>query len=59
MAKSFNKTAQKQIEHDDKMMEDNLELAYEFVKQAVIAKAEKTLVDWKNMSLVSKSLIIN
>lgn len=44
MAKSFNKTARKQIEHDaeiDKMMEDNPELTFEFVKQAVIAKAEK------------------
>lgn len=44
MAKALNRTAPKQIEHWAKigeMMEDNPDLPYEFVKQAVIAKAEK------------------
>ncbi|WP_153448363.1 TA system antitoxin ParD family protein [Vibrio algicola] len=44
MAKVFSRTAPKQIEHWAKigeMMEDNPELPYEFVKQAIIAKAEK------------------
>lgn len=44
MAKALNRTAPKQIEHWAKigeMMEDNPELPYEFVKQAIIAKAEK------------------
>ena len=44
MAKALNRTPPKQIEHWAKigeMMEDNPELSYEFVKQAIIAKAEK------------------
>ncbi|MDD9197607.1 hypothetical protein PVK62_17465 [Aliivibrio sp. S3MY1] len=44
MAKAFSRTTPKQIEHWAKigeMMEDNPELSYEFVKQAIIAKAEK------------------
>jgi hypothetical protein len=44
MAKAFNRTPPKQIEHWAKIgeiMEDNPDLPYEFVKQAIIAKAEK------------------
>lgn len=44
MAKAFNRTPPKQIEHWAKigeMMEDNPDLPYEFVKQAIIAKAER------------------
>lgn len=44
MAKAFNRTVPKQIEHWAKigeMMEDNPDLPYEFVRQAIIAKAEK------------------
>ncbi len=44
MAKAFNRSTPKQIEHWAKigeMMEDNPELSYEFVKAAIIAKAEK------------------
>lgn len=44
MAKALNRTTPKQIEHWAKigeMMEDNPGLPYEFVKQAIIAKAEK------------------
>ncbi|MEZ8775429.1 TA system antitoxin ParD family protein [Vibrio sp. 10N.247.310.17] len=44
MAKALNRTTPKQIEHwakIGKMIEDNPDLPYEFVKQAVIAKAEK------------------
>ena len=44
MAKALNRTTPKQIEHwakIGKMMEDNPDLPYEFVKQAIIAKAEK------------------
>lgn len=44
MAKALNRTTPKQIEHwakIGKMMEDNPDLPYEFVKQSVIAKAEK------------------
>ena len=43
MAKAFNRTTPKQIEHWAKigeMMEDNPDLPFEFVKQAIIAKAE-------------------
>ncbi len=43
MAKALNRTAPKQIEHwakIGKMMEDNPDLSYEFVRQAIIAKAE-------------------
>lgn len=44
MAKAFNRTTPKQIEHWAKigeMMEDNPDLPYEFVKQVILAKAEK------------------
>lgn len=44
IGKAFNRTTPKQIEHWAKigeMMEDNPDLPYEFVKQAIIAKAEK------------------
>lgn len=44
MAKALNRTTPKQIEHWAKigeMMEDNPELPYAFVKQVIIAKAEK------------------
>jgi len=44
MAKALSRTLPKQIEHwakIGKMMEDNPDLPYEFVKQAIIAKAEK------------------
>ena len=44
MAKAFNRTPPKQIEHWAKIgeiMEDNPDLPYEFVKQAIIAKAER------------------
>lgn len=44
MAKALSRTTPKQIEHWAKigeMMEDNPDLPYEFVKQAIIAKAEK------------------
>ncbi|GMQ46685.1 TA system antitoxin ParD family protein [Vibrio sp. 10N] len=44
MAKALNRTTPKQIEHWAKigeMMEDNPDLPYKFVKQAIIAKAEK------------------
>ena len=43
MAKELNRTPPKQIEHWAKIgeiMEDNPDLPYEFVKQAIIAKAE-------------------
>lgn len=44
MAKAMNRTPPKQIEHWAKIgeiMEDNPDLPYEFVKQAIIAKAER------------------
>ena len=44
MGKALNRSTPKQIEHWAKigeMMEDNPELSYEFVRQAIIAKAEK------------------
>ena len=44
MAKALNRTTPKRIEHWAKigeMMEDNPDLPYEFVRQAIIAKAEK------------------
>ncbi|MGR5308037.1 TA system antitoxin ParD family protein [Vibrio mediterranei] len=43
MGKALNRTTPKQIEHWAKigeMMEDNPELTYEFVLQAIISKAE-------------------
>ena len=44
MAKAYSRTPPKQIEHWAKIgeiMEDNPDLPYEFVKQAIIAKAER------------------
>ena len=44
MAKALDRTAPKQIEHWAKIgeiMEDNPDLPYEFVKQAIIAEAER------------------
>lgn len=44
MAKALNRTPPKQIEHWAKIgeiMEDNPDLPYEFVRQAIIAQAEK------------------
>lgn len=44
MAKALNRTLPKQIEHWAKIgeiMEDNPDLPYEFVKRAIIAKAER------------------
>ena len=44
MGKALNRTMPKQIEHWAKigeMMEDNPDLPYEFVKQAIVSKAEK------------------
>lgn len=44
IAKALNRTPPKQIEHwakIGKIMEDNPELPYEFVKQAIISKAER------------------
>ncbi|MEZ8968378.1 hypothetical protein AB4343_16825 [Vibrio breoganii] len=44
MAKALNRTTPKQIEHWAKIgeiMEDNPDLPYELVKQAIIARAEK------------------
>ena len=43
MAKALHRTPPKQIEHwarIGKIMEDNPDLPYEFVRQAIIAKAE-------------------
>ena len=43
MAKALNRTTPKQIEHWAKIgeiMEDNPDLPYDFVRQAIIAKAE-------------------
>ena len=44
MASALNRTPPKQIEHWAKIgeiMEDNPDLTYEFVKQAIIAEAER------------------
>jgi len=44
MGRALNRTTPKQIEHWAKigeMMEDNPDLPYEFVRQAIIAQAEK------------------
>lgn len=43
IAKAMNRTMPKQIEHWAKigeMMEDNPDLPYEFIKQAIISRAE-------------------
>lgn len=43
IAKAMNRTMPKQIEHWAKigeMMEDNPDLPYEFIEQAIISKAE-------------------
>ena len=53
MARALNRSAPKQIEHWAKigeMMEDNPDLPYEFVKQAIIAKAEKEAGKLKSYS---------
>lgn len=45
-AKALSRTVPKQIEHWAKVgaiMEENPELSYEFVKQAIMAKAEKEI----------------
>ena len=44
MAKALNRTPPKQIEHwakIGKMMEENPDLPYEFVRQVIIAEAER------------------
>ncbi|MBQ0721706.1 MAG: hypothetical protein KBT88_15985 [Gammaproteobacteria bacterium] len=44
MAKALNRTPPKQIEHWAKigeMMEDNPDLPYEFVRQVIVATAER------------------
>ena len=44
MARAFSRSTAKQIEHwakIGKMMEDNPELSYKFVRQVIISKAEK------------------
>lgn len=44
MGKALNRSTPKQIEHWAKIgeiMEDNPDLPYEFVRQAIISKAEK------------------
>lgn len=44
MAKVYNRTAPKQVEHWAKIgevMEDNPDLTYEFIRQALISKFEK------------------
>jgi predicted transcriptional regulator len=44
MAKAYSRSTSKQIEHWAKIgeiMEDNPDLTYEFVRQAIISKAEK------------------
>ena len=48
MAKALHRTPPKQIEHwakIGKMVEDNPDLPYEFVKQAIIAEAERNAGD--------------
>ncbi|KJG12858.1 TA system antitoxin ParD family protein [Photobacterium iliopiscarium] len=45
-AKALSRTTSKKIEHWAKVgaiMEENPELSYEFVKQAIMAKAEKEI----------------
>lgn len=44
MAKAYSRSTSKQIEHWAKIgeiMEDNPDLSYEFVRQAIVSKAEK------------------
>ena len=44
MAKTLNRTTPKQIEHwarIGEIMEDNPELPYRFIRQTILAKAEK------------------
>merc|ERR1711976_92092 len=56
MGKALNRTMPKQIEHWAKigeMMEDNPDLPYEFVKQAIISKAEKRLENW-SLTILAK-----
>ncbi|MGS2718843.1 TA system antitoxin ParD family protein [Eionea flava] len=53
MAKALNRTPPKQIEHWAKIgeiMEDNPDLPYEFVKQAIIAEAEREAGKLENYS---------
>ena len=53
MAKALNRTPPKQIEHWAKIgeiMEDNPDLPYEFVKKAIIAKAEAAAGKLENYS---------
>ena len=53
IGKALNRTMPKQIEHWAKigeMMEDNPDLPYEFVKQAIIAKAERDAGKLENYS---------
>ena len=51
IAKALSRTVPKQIEHWAKIgaiMEDNPELSSEFVKQAIMAKAEKEMGQLKS-----------
>lgn len=53
MAKALNRTPPKQIEHwarIGEIMEDNPDLPYEFVKQAIIAEAEREAGKLENYS---------